>query len=107
MDQRSTEHEGRTTRGSSAVKDKPAPPRLDRLPPYRVLLHNDDKTEMLDVVDAILELTTLKRTRAFEIMMTAHTQGVSLILLTHKERAELYLDQFRSKRLTVTIEPND
>ncbi|MEZ6241545.1 MAG: ATP-dependent Clp protease adaptor ClpS [Phycisphaerales bacterium] len=103
----SADNQGHQARGSAAVKESPAPPRLDRLPSYRVLLHNDDVNNMLEVVDAILELTTLKRTRAFEIMMTAHTQGVSLILLTHKERAELYRDQFHSKRLTVTIEPND
>jgi len=103
----SSEQSGGQVKGGAAVKESPAPPRLDRLPTYRVLLHNDDVNGMLDVVDAILELTTLKRTRAFEIMMTAHTQGVSLILLTHKERAELYRDQFHSKRLTVTIEPND
>jgi hypothetical protein len=27
------------------------------------------------------------------------------VLVTHKERAELYVDQFKSKSLTVTIEP--
>ena len=31
--------------------------------------------------------------------------GVALLLVTHKERAELYADQFQSKGLTVTIEP--
>jgi ATP-dependent Clp protease adaptor protein ClpS len=31
--------------------------------------------------------------------------GVALVLVTHKERAELYVEQFASKRLTVTIEP--
>jgi ATP-dependent Clp protease adapter protein ClpS len=38
-------------------------------------------------------------------MMEAHTTGVSLVLVTHKERAELYEEQFRSVLLTVTIEP--
>ncbi len=85
---------------------RPAPPKLDRLPTYRVLLHNDDINEMLDVVGAILELTTLNRTKAFEAMMTAHQRGMCLLLLTHRERAELYEEQFRAKRLIVTIEPN-
>ena len=31
--------------------------------------------------------------------------GVALLLTTHKERAELYQEQFQSKGLTVTIEP--
>ena len=32
-------------------------------------------------------------------------RGTTLLLTTHKERAELYKDQFTSKGLTVTIEP--
>ena len=33
--------------------------------------------------------------------------GVALLLTTHKERAELYKDQFESKGLVVTIEPEE
>jgi len=95
-----------TAEGATATAVREAPPRLDSLPPYKVLLHNDDSHEMGDVVDVILELTPLKRDRAFEAMMTAHRRGLSLLLVTHKERAELYEDQFRSKGLIVTIEPD-
>ena len=35
----------------------------------------------------------------------ANQSGLSLLLVTHKERAELYQEQFQSKGLTVTIEP--
>ncbi len=97
---------GTATRPAPVAKPKLSPPKLDRLPPYRVLLHNDDINDMLHVVGAILELTTLNRTRAFEMMMTAHQRGMCLLLLTHRERAELYEEQFRAKRLIVTIEPN-
>lgn len=83
----------------------PPPPKQDRLPPYRVLLHNDDVNEMVDVVEAIVELTPLKPLRAFEVMLTAHRRGLALLLVTHKERAELYQEQFRTKRLIVSIEP--
>jgi len=79
--------------------------RADRLPPYRVLLHNDDHNQMLDVVETIVELTPHPRHRSVEIMLAAHTRGVALVVVTHKERAELYRDQFASKGLTVTIEP--
>ena len=31
--------------------------------------------------------------------------ALALVTVTHKERAELYQEQFQSKSLTVTIEP--
>lgn len=99
---------------ATAVQERPAPakpqtrpdPRVDHLPPYRVLLHNDDHNEMLSVVSTIVELTPLKRPRAVQAMFEAHLSGVALLLVTHKELAELYQEQFASKRLTVTIEPD-
>lgn len=88
-------------------KSKPAPDqRVDRLPPYRVLLHNDDHNEMLSVVRTIVQLTPLPRPRAVQAMFEAHLSGVALLLVTHKELAELYQEQFASKRLIVTIEPD-
>jgi ATP-dependent Clp protease adaptor protein ClpS len=75
------------------------------LPPWRVLLHNDDKNDMEFVVTSIVELTPLNEQAAVLRMMEAHKTGVALLLVTHKERAELYVDQFQSKGLTVSIEP--
>jgi len=75
------------------------------LPPYRVLLHNDDFNEMRYVVRTIMELTRLDSGRALDIMKTAHARGSALVLVTHKERAELFKDQFAGKRLKVSIEP--
>lgn len=85
----------------------PAPPRLDRLPPFRVLLHNDDVNDMIHVVRTITELTPLTKPEAVKRMAEAHNAGVALLLVTHRERAELYAEQFRSKRLTVTVEPGE
>ena len=87
----------------NAAKPKTKPPAP--LPPWKVLLHNDDKNEMLFVVLTIMELTPLNEQAATVRTVEAHKTGVSLILSTHKERAELYLEQFQSKGLTVTIEP--
>lgn len=86
-------------------REQPGPPRLDHLPPFKVLLHNDAVNEMGYVVRTLRELTPLNAAQSTVVMMTAHTRGVALILVTHKERAELYVEQFRSKRLKVTIEP--
>lgn len=95
--------------GAAAVAEKPAPakspPKLDKLPPYRVLLHNDDINDMFHVIRSIVELTPHNMLRARQIMLEAHTTGVAIVVVTHRERAELYRDQFRSKSLTVTIEP--
>lgn len=90
-----------------ATRPKTAPPRVDRLPPYKVLLHNDDVNDVLSVVRTITELTPLNKDEAVERTVEADKTGVALLLVTHKERAELYREQFRSKRLTVTIEPGE
>ena len=81
------------------------PPRP--LPPYKVLLHNDDVNEMGYVVAVIRKLTGMEFEAAWQKMMEAHETGVALLLVTHKERAELYQEQFASCGLTVTIEPDE
>ncbi len=85
-------------------KNTPAKERVDLLPPFRVLLHNDDVNEMGYVVETLVALTPLNPPHAARVMLEAHHRGVALVLVTHRERAELYVDQFRSKRLTASIE---
>ena len=85
----------------ASPKNKPPQP----LPPWKVLLHNDDKNDMLFVVNTVMELTPLNEQDAKLRTIEAHETGVALLLTTHKERAELYKEQFQSKNLTVTIEP--
>ena len=93
----------------TAVDEEPRPesPEVEDLPPWKVLLHNDDVNDMGHVVDTIVQLTPLNQTTAIERMLEAHQAGVALLLSTHKERAELYRDQFASKKLTVTIESDE
>jgi ATP-dependent Clp protease adaptor protein ClpS len=75
------------------------------LPPYAVILHNDDVNEMTYVVRSLLicvpELTT---ERATEIMLEAHLQGHARVITCPLERAELYRDRLQSRGLTATIE---
>ena len=99
--------EGSDRGSSTAVKKRPSRPKADWLPPYKVLLHNDDVNEMLYVVESIAMLTPHDRASATKLMIEAHTSGVALLLTTHKERAELYEEQFRSRHLLVTVEPAD
>ncbi len=94
-----------TPQGGVATKTKPQIKPPQPLPPWKVLLHNDDKNDMGHVVMSIVELTPLTEQDAELRMKEADEHGLSLLLVTHKERAELYQEQFQSKGLTVTIEP--
>jgi ATP-dependent Clp protease adaptor protein ClpS len=103
------------TRGVSgtAVRPRPAKKRAPKktppkpLPLWKVLLHNDDVNDIGYVIVTIVQLTPLDEQRAVKCTEEADKTGVALLLVTHKERAELYQDQFQSKGLTITIEPAD
>ena len=90
----------KSSRKASPKKKPPQP-----LPPWKVLLHNDDKNAFDFVIKTICELTPLKEQDAVIRTKEAHDTGVALLLTTHKERAELYQEQFQSKGLITTIEP--
>ncbi len=93
-------------KSSSATKRAPAKPTPKKLPPWKVLLHNDDVNDMIFVIESIIVLTPLGIDEATDRMWEAHHSGLTLLLVTHQERAELYKDQFTSRGLTVTIEPD-
>ena len=86
---------------------KPAPPKRKpkKLPPFRVLLHNDDENTFDHVIKSVRRLTTLSSQEAQVKAVEAHDTGVALLLVTHRERAELYVEQFASLSVTVTAEP--
>lgn len=84
---------------------KPVPSRPKELPQYKVLLHNDNVNSFEHVVRSIIQLTTITMEQALQNTIEAHTHGLSLLLITHRERAELYHEQFLSLSLSVTIEP--
>ena len=88
--------------------EKPAAPkrRPRRLPPYKVLLHNDEVNTFEHVIRSIVQIAALQPEEAIVKALEAHETGVALLLVTHLERAELYADQFTSVKLTVTIEPD-
>jgi ATP-dependent Clp protease adaptor protein ClpS len=75
------------------------------LPPWKVLLHNDDVNVIDDVVKTLQKITPLNKEDAMARVAEAQNSGVSLILVTHQERAELYVEQFASCNITVTAEP--
>lgn len=80
--------------------------RVAQLPPYKVILHNDDVNSFDHVILSIIKLTPLNSEEAIQHTLEAHETGQSVLLITHKERAELYVEQFASLQLTVTAEPD-
>ncbi len=84
-------------------------PDLERLqkllPPYAVILHNDDHNTMDHVVAALLKsVPDLSPEQAIEIMFEAHNNGQATVIICPLELAELYRDRLQSFWLTATIE---
>jgi ATP-dependent Clp protease adaptor protein ClpS len=76
------------------------------LPPYRVMLHNDDVNEMGHVVRVLLRAVPgIGTERAEQIMIEAHLGGQAEVIVCPKEHAELYRERLEAGGLTATIEP--
>ena len=76
----------------------------ETLPPYVVILHNDDHNAMDHVVRALLiSVPELEVDQAVQVMLTAHEHGQADVVRCPLERAELYRDRLESHGLTATI----
>lgn len=76
------------------------------LPQWKVLLHKDDVHSVETVREIILSLTRLPIDDAQKCAEEVNLTGISVVLIAHKERAELYQELFESKDIKSTIEPN-
>lgn len=80
--------------------------RTKLLPPYKVILFNDDYNDMLYVVAVLLRtINNLTQPEAEHIMLTAHLTGSAVVVVCPKEIAEFYQEQLLGYGLTATIEP--
>lgn len=76
----------------------------ETLPPYTVVLHDDDVNSMDYVVAALMRsVPELDVERAATIMLTAHHHGRADVITCPLERAELYRDRLERHGLTATI----
>lgn len=75
------------------------------MPRFKVVLLQSAIDDLMFIVRSVMELTRFPRAEATHKMWEAHHSGRSVILTTYLERAELYVEQFASKGLSVTIEP--
>jgi ATP-dependent Clp protease adaptor protein ClpS len=75
------------------------------LPPWSVVLHNDDHNDMLHVVRSLVKcVPNLGPARATRIMLEAHNRGKAIVTTCPLELAELYRERLQSCGLTATIE---
>jgi ATP-dependent Clp protease adapter protein ClpS len=91
--------------GGTAVLPEAPPPQRKPMPGWAVLLHNDDVNDFAFVARSVIEFARLPHEDAVARTIEAHESGVALLVVTHRERAELIEEQFRTRGLTVTIEP--
>lgn len=89
---------------SNEVRPQTKPPRRD-IPRYKVILLHKAFNDLMFVVRSVMELTRFPRAEATHKMWQAHHLGQSVLLVTYRERAELLVELFAGKGLTVTIEP--
>ena len=75
------------------------------LPPYAVILWNDDVNTMDHVVRSLLRCVPgLSPEEAMSIMLEAHLHGQARVIVCPLELAELYRERLEGCGLTATIE---
>jgi ATP-dependent Clp protease adaptor protein ClpS len=67
-----------------------------RLPPYNVILENDDHHSMEFVIGVLHKALGYTEERSFQLMMVAHETGQAIVWTGSKEVAELKLEQMLS-----------
>jgi ATP-dependent Clp protease adaptor protein ClpS len=70
--------------------------RTRRVPPYNVILENDDYHSMEFVVEVLCQVLGCAVERAAQFMMEAHTSGRAVIWTGPREVAELKAEQIQT-----------
>jgi len=103
----------------TSTATKPAPAQEDepkQLPPYNVVLHNDDDHSFQYVIGMLQKLFGHTVERGHQIARSVDAEGRAIVLTTTKEHAELKRDQIHAfgpdkliassaGSMTATIEP--
>jgi len=72
---------------------------------YNVVLHRSADKSLLFVIRAVMELTRFCKEEATHRMWEAYHLGRTIVVATHLERAELYVEQFAERGLPASVEP--
>jgi len=94
-----------TPRDSGDWSRRYSSPRSVSLPSYNVILHRDGEKSLLFIARTVMELTRFCKEEAMNRMWEAYHLGRAIVLATHLERAELYVEQFAERGLATSVEP--
>ena len=67
-----------------------------RLPPYNVILENDDHHSMEFVISVLQKALGYDEQKSYQLMLLAHESGQAIVWTGSKEVAELKLEQMLS-----------
>ena len=82
-------------------------------PRYRILIHNDDVTPFLFVMTVLRSVFKLSREIAEHVTLTAHIQGIALVMVRPKAEADALVKKahlaarLEGFPLTFSIEPEE
>ena len=82
-----------TAEKSNAATQRKSPAKLDRLPPYNVILLDDDHHTYAYVIEMLGAIFAYDEQKAFKLAKEVDTRGRVILMTTHKEKAELKRDQ--------------
>jgi ATP-dependent Clp protease adaptor protein ClpS len=91
--------------GGQVETERPVRPILQLLPPYKVLLHNDDIHLFQEVIEALVRSVPVSTQEADAITWKAHIEGCAVVIVCNEEEAEYYKEHLETYWLTITIEP--
>jgi ATP-dependent Clp protease adaptor protein ClpS len=93
-DQKHREKTGEQTGEQTAAKTRGQSERKE-LPPFNVILLNDEEHTYPYVVEMLHRLFGHNEKLAYQIARAVDSQGRAIVLTTHRERAEFKRDQIR------------
>ena len=71
---------------SSATCEKPSSkPKVEQMPPWKIILHDDDVNTAEYVVNRVQEITKLNEEEAVRKVLLADEEGLALLPTTHQE----------------------
>ena len=80
----------------SSRQEKPAASKPKKLPPYAVIVLNDDLHTFEYVIETFMKVFGYPAEKCFQLATDIHVQGRSIVWSGAKEVAELKRDQIRS-----------